>query len=92
MARRPVLLALAAFAGMTALATGQGQPPAAGKKPADSQVAPTATKEGAQTEQEKNAVLFRQFAAELLRLAQKLEKSDKPDDQARAKTIRTALD
>src|SRR5262245_41491297 len=91
MARRPVLLALFAFVGMAALATGQVQPPG-GKKPAEPPATTGATKDGTQSELEKNAALFRQFAAELLRLAQKLEKSDKPDDQARAKTIRTALD
>jgi hypothetical protein len=41
--------------------------------------------------QEQNAKLFRELAQGLLRLAQKLERSDKPEDQERAKTIRAAL-
>jgi hypothetical protein len=41
--------------------------------------------------QEQNAKLFRDLAQGLLRLAQKLERSDKPEDQERAKTIRAAL-
>ncbi|HEY2784909.1 MAG TPA: hypothetical protein VGJ05_08040 [Fimbriiglobus sp.] len=92
MARRSVLFALTTAAGLWVLAAGGVAQPPAAKKPAVPPIAPSTSREGAQSEQEKNAALFRQFAEELLRLAQKLEKSDKPDDQARAKTIRTALD
>src|SRR4029078_3524515 len=41
--------------------------------------------------QEENMRLFKRFADEALRLAQKWEKSDAPDDRDRAKTIRAAL-
>src|SRR5579883_3242897 len=41
--------------------------------------------------QEQNAKLFRDLSQGLLRLAQKLERSDKPEDRERAKTIRSAL-
>jgi hypothetical protein len=42
--------------------------------------------------QEQNADLFRKFQRELLFLAQKLEKSDKPEDKERAKVILAALE
>jgi len=41
--------------------------------------------------QEQNAKLFKELTTGLLRLAQKLERSDKAEDQERAKTIRAAL-
>lgn len=41
--------------------------------------------------QEQNAKVFRELAQGLLRLAQKLERSDRPEDKERAKTIRAAL-
>src|SRR5947207_523070 len=40
--------------------------------------------------QEQNAKLFKELTTGLLRLAQKLERSDKTEDQERAKTIRAA--
>lgn len=93
MARRPLLLALIAAIGMGFLASGgPAQPPAAPKKPGDPPTAPSASPEESRLQQEANAALYRKFEAELLRLAQKLEKSDKPGDQDRAKTIRKALD
>src|SRR5262245_36455309 len=41
--------------------------------------------------QEENLKLFKKFADEMLRLAQRWEKSDSPDDRDRAKTLRSAL-
>jgi len=41
--------------------------------------------------QEANLKLFKKFADEMLRLAQRWEKSDNPDDRDRAKSLRAAL-
>jgi hypothetical protein len=41
--------------------------------------------------QEENLKLFKRFAEETLRLAQRWEKSDNPDDRDRAKSLRAAL-
>jgi len=81
-AGRPV--ALAALVGLFALSTAiVAQPPAPAdvKSPAD-----------LRGQQEQNAILFAKFQRELLQLAQKLERSDRPEDKDRAKTIYSALD
>ncbi len=58
------------------------QPPAAGTDNTGAKIKNT---------QEENMKLFKRFADEALRLAQRWEKSDSPDDRDRAKTIRAAL-
>ncbi|MBX9580775.1 MAG: hypothetical protein K2X87_10750 [Gemmataceae bacterium] len=79
--RFPILPALVAAAvGLFALTPVlPAQPPAA---------APDALK---RTE-EQNLELYKRFANELLKLAQRWEKSDSPDEKARAKTLRAALE
>lgn len=78
--RFPVLaLPLAAAVGLVVLIPpAPAQPPAA----ADDNV----------QRQEDNLKKYKQFADELLKLAQRWEKSDNPDEKARAKTLRAALD
>lgn len=61
--------------------------PAQAPKPAD-----PATPGDLRSPQEQNADLFRKFQRELLFLAQKLEKSDRPEDKERAKVIAAALE
>lgn len=46
---------------------------------------------GIKRSQEENLKLFKRFSEEVLRLAQKWEKSDNPDDKERAKSLRGAL-
>ena len=48
--------------------------------------------DGLKTTQQRNAEMFRKFQRELLTLAQRLEKSAKPEDQNRAKVIFAALE
>jgi hypothetical protein len=43
-------------------------------------------------QEERTADLFRKFQRELLSLAQKLDRSDRPEDKDRAKVIYAALD
>ena len=77
-------LALAAAVGLFALAaalTAQTPAPPAAAAP-----------ESIKRQEEANAKLFADLEQAMLRLAQRLEKSDRPDDQARAKTIRRALE
>jgi hypothetical protein len=78
MTRWLVVVAVSLVSGFGAIA----QPPAAepGKSATD-----------LRKPQEENAKLFRELSQGLLRLAQKLERSDRPEDQERAKTIRAAL-
>ena len=74
----------AAFAGVAMISlAAAGQAP----KPAD-----PATPSDLRSPQEQNADLFRKFQRELLFLAQRLEKSDQPGDQERAKVITAALE
>src|SRR5688572_14169911 len=78
-----VLLALAATLGLFAPMSGTlAQPPKTGENPRDT------IKKG----EEDNFRMYKRFAEELLRLAQKWEKSESRDDQERAKTLRAALD
>lgn len=65
-------------------------PPKPPAVPADAPDAPKATTD-LRKPQEQNAKLFKELSLGLLRLAQKLEKSDRPEDVERAKTIRSAL-
>lgn len=67
------------------LASVSAQPP----KPAP--VAPPSTSE-ATKQQEENLKFFKEFKAALLRLALRYEASDKPEDKARGKTVRAALE
>src|SRR5947208_1852402 len=88
MARRlPVLpLMLAAVVGLFALTTAlTAQPPA---------TLPSTTPNplDIKRSQEENLKVYKRFADELLKLAQKWEKSDNPEEKARAKTLRAALD
>ncbi|MBA4067704.1 MAG: hypothetical protein C0501_29165 [Isosphaera sp.] len=83
--RLPTLpLAFAAALGLF-LSLGQAQPPAAA--PATPEVKPDDIKRN----QEENAKLFKRFSEELLRLAQRWEKSDNLDERERAKSLRGAL-
>jgi hypothetical protein len=93
--RLPTLrsLSLAAAVGVLALASAiSAQPPAGTKAPPVAGTAP-APVDGAlvKRSQEENLKLFKRFADEVLRLAQKWEKSDTNDDKERAKALRTAL-
>lgn len=49
------------------------------------------TTEGTKRSQEENLRFYKKFADELLKLAQKWEKSDSPEEKERAKTLRAAL-
>jgi hypothetical protein len=85
--RLPVLpLTLAATVGLFALTsalTAQPQPQPAATGGAGS--------DPIKRTEEENLKLFKRFADELLKLAQKWEKSDNPDDKERAKSLRQAL-
>jgi hypothetical protein len=82
--RLPALpLAFAAALGLFALTPGLAQPPAA--------PAPQIKPDDLKRNQEENAKLFKRFSEELLRLAQRWEKSDNPDERERAKALRGAL-
>jgi len=73
--------ALVATVGLFALTSVMtAQPPAAPPTP-----------EGIKRTEEENLKLYKRFADELLKLAQKWEKSDNPDEKERAKTLRAAL-
>ena len=78
--RLPGLLAFAAVA--VALTVAPAQPPAGDATPSAD----------LRTRQELNAKQFAEFKTALLRLAQKLQRSDKPEDQERAKVIFAAID
>src|SRR5690348_10079511 len=86
--RLPILpLTLAAVVGLFALTSVlTAQPPA----PPASPVVPS-TPDGIKRSEEENRKLYKRFADEVLKLAQKWEKSDNPDDKSRAKTLRAAL-
>ncbi len=64
---------------LTSVLTAQPTPP------------PTATGPGAKRTQEENLKFYKNFAEQVLRLAQKWEKSDSPEDKERAKSLRAAL-
>src|SRR5262245_48659674 len=92
MARRmPIFMSatLAATVGLFALTSAlTAQPdtapaPVSGSGPSDST--------GIKRTQEENLKLFKQFADQVLILAQRWEKSDNPDDKERAKALRAAL-
>src|SRR5262245_5280160 len=83
--RLPTFLSLsfAPVVGLFALASALlAQTPASGTTPNPDKIKGT---------QEDNLRLFKKFQEEVLRLAQKWEKSDNPDDRDRAKTLRAAL-
>lgn len=76
-------LAFAATVGLFALTSVlTAQPPTPAASPASGDVKRT---------QEENLKLFKRFSEEVLRLAQKWEKSDNNDDKERAKALRAAL-
>lgn len=80
--RLPGFLALAAATVGLSLSDSSAQQPAAdGKSPTE-----------LRSQQEQNARQFVEFKTALLRLAQKLQRSDKPEDQERAKVILAAID
>jgi len=82
-------LTFAATVGLFAFTSAlTAQPPATGTQPAKTEVKPDDLK-GSQDE---NAKLYKRLADEMLRLAQRWEKSDNPDEKERAKTLRAALD
>jgi len=69
-------------AGVLLLATGSpAQPPAAPPTPAD-----------LKAKQEENQKLFKDFTDSLVRLANRLEKSERPEDKEKAKTITRAIE
>lgn len=72
---------LVAAAGLFALTTAITAQPA---------TTPPST-DGIKRTEEENLKLYKRFADELLKLAQKWEKSDNPDEKERAKTLRSAL-
>ena len=83
--RLPTLLSLtfAATVGLFALSSVLlAQPPASGTTPDPDKI---------KGSQEDNLKLFKRFSEEVLRLAQRWEKSDNPDDRDRAKSLRAAL-
>ncbi|MCI0700177.1 MAG: hypothetical protein L0241_03720 [Planctomycetia bacterium] len=85
--RLPTIMPLffAATVGLFALSSVlTAQPPV---KP----VPPTPGDTGVKRTQEENLKLFQRFSVDVLRLAQKWEKSDSPDDKERAKSLRAAL-
>ncbi|MBL8864188.1 MAG: hypothetical protein JNK93_01360, partial [Planctomycetia bacterium] len=72
--------------------------PAQGLKPADPKAKPTAPPEAPTTTKdlrgssEQTAKVFQEISRGLLTLAQRLEKSERPEDKERAKTIYAALE
>ena len=78
-------LAFAATVGLFALTTVLTAQPAPTTPPAAGGDA------GVKRNQEENLKLFKRFSEEVLRLAQKWEKSDNSGDKARAQSLRTAL-
>ena len=72
------LIAAVGLFALTSMMT--AQPPAAAPTP-----------EGIKRTEEENLKMYKRFADELLKLAQKWEKSDNPDEKERAKTLRAAL-
>src|SRR5688572_30427233 len=91
--RLPTLLSLsfAATVGLFALTSFlTAQPPVPAAKPAAAPATP-ADGTGIKRSQEENLKFFKRFSEEVLRLAQKWEKSDNADDKARATSLRSAL-
>src|SRR5437763_8657967 len=91
--RLPTFLSLtfAATVGLFALTSVlTAQPPPAPATPAATPDAPT-DGTGIKRSQEENLKFFKKFSDEVLRLAQKWEKSDNKDDKERAKSLRAAL-
>lgn len=84
----PLPLALALAVGLFALASAlTARPPAAQPTPPAAGTPGTGIKQT----QEENHKLYKRFADELLKLAQKWEKSDSTEERERAKSLRTAL-
>src|SRR4051812_47664939 len=79
----PAVFALAA--GLFALTAVSSAQPPAGKQ------GPESTAD-LRPQQEANAELFKKFQKDLLSLAQRLERSDKPEDKERAKVLYAALE
>jgi hypothetical protein len=76
-------LILVATVGLFAITTViTAQPPAAPTAPGP---------DGIKRTEEENLKMYKRFADELLKLAQKWEKSDNPEEKERAKTLRAAL-
>src|SRR5688572_33030721 len=94
--RLPTFLSLsfAATVGLFALTSAlTAQPPVPAAKPAPGATAPATPTDGTgiKRSQEENLKFFKRFSDEVLRLAQKWEKSDNADDKARAASLRAAL-
>lgn len=89
--RLPILpVSLAAMVGLFALTSVlTAQPPAA--QPPTAPAATGSSGDPIRRTEEENLKLYKRFADELLKLAQKWEKSDNPDEKERAKTLRAAL-
>ncbi|MBX9623290.1 MAG: hypothetical protein K2X82_05710 [Gemmataceae bacterium] len=83
MPRRFVVLPLACVAALAGLVL---LTPAAPAQP------PANPGEGIKRSEEENLKLYKRFADELLKLAHRWEMRDNPDEKARAKTLRAALD
>ncbi len=90
--RLPTLMSLA-FAStvglfvLTSVLTAQPAPPAAVPPVPSAPIDGT----GIKRNQEENLKFFKKFSDEVLRLAQKLEKSENAEDKERAKSLRSAL-
>jgi hypothetical protein len=90
--RLPTFLSLsfAATVGLFALTSVlTAQPPAQPEKPAAAPAPIDGT--GIKRSQEENLKFFKKFSDDVLRLAQRWEKSDNPEDKERAKSLRAAL-
>src|SRR5436305_1628869 len=85
MVSRYSLAALALAAGLFALTAVSSAQPPTGKPGPD-------TTADLRPQQEANAELFKKFQKDLLALAQRLERSDKPEDKERAKVLYAALE
>ncbi len=88
-----LLLALPSLLVASAVLTAQAPKPTDPKPtpPAPAETTPGTTKD-LRGNQEKNAKIFQELARGLLTLAQRLEKSDRPEDKERAKTIYAAIE
>src|SRR5437868_5467686 len=90
--RLPTFLSLsfAATVGLFVLTSVLTAQPPAPAKPAPPAATP-ADAPGVKRNQEENLKLFKEFSEAVLRLAQKWEKSDNPEDKARAQSLRAVL-
>ncbi|MBY0460323.1 MAG: hypothetical protein K2V38_23665, partial [Gemmataceae bacterium] len=90
--RSPILsLSFAAMVGLFALTSALTAQPVTqpATQPATQPVGPTTS--GTKRTQEENLKFYKSFADQVLRLAQRWEKSDSVEDRDRAKTLRAAL-